>query len=199
MNETEKPLHTLIPLDDFKLILGIDDRDDKLSRFCLITATHTIEQYCKRRLWIKTIHQSFKEWLDLTLYLNEYPVHEVLSVTIFHNDKSLEMLEAEFYQLEPIEALENIPYQIYLSPAMNRLRGVSELRVMYTAGYSPSDVPADLKSICLELAAWNFNRYKSRKIGVISNEKTTGNNVSFEMSMPENVKSLLEPYRRKTI
>jgi hypothetical protein len=24
------PLHTLIPLEDFKAVLGIDDRDDKL-------------------------------------------------------------------------------------------------------------------------------------------------------------------------
>jgi hypothetical protein len=29
-------------------MLGIDDREDALSRFCLITATFTIEQYCKR-------------------------------------------------------------------------------------------------------------------------------------------------------
>jgi hypothetical protein len=46
-------LHTLIPLADFKAILGIDDREDKLSRFCLITATYTIEQCCKRRFFMK--------------------------------------------------------------------------------------------------------------------------------------------------
>jgi hypothetical protein len=43
-------LHTLIPLADFKAILRIDDREDALSRYCLLTATHTIEQYGKRRL-----------------------------------------------------------------------------------------------------------------------------------------------------
>ncbi|MDR2742774.1 MAG: hypothetical protein LBB98_11575, partial [Treponema sp.] len=43
-------LHTLLPLEDFKAILDIDDREDSLSRYCLITATYTIEQYCKRRL-----------------------------------------------------------------------------------------------------------------------------------------------------
>jgi hypothetical protein len=46
-------LHTLIPLDEFKAVLGIDDREDRISTFCLITATFTIEQYCKRRLVIK--------------------------------------------------------------------------------------------------------------------------------------------------
>jgi hypothetical protein len=43
-------LHSFIPLADFKAILDLDDREDALSRYCLITATFTIEQYCKRRL-----------------------------------------------------------------------------------------------------------------------------------------------------
>jgi hypothetical protein len=70
-------LHTLMPLDEFKAVLGIDDREDglyfasmrntsseflpgknsktffqpqSLAAFCLVTSTLTIEQYCKRRL-----------------------------------------------------------------------------------------------------------------------------------------------------
>ncbi|MDR2785975.1 MAG: hypothetical protein LBB83_08680 [Treponema sp.] len=42
-------LHSLVPLADFKAVLGIDDRDDALSRYCLITAAYAIEQYCKRQ------------------------------------------------------------------------------------------------------------------------------------------------------
>jgi hypothetical protein len=50
MNETEilgtePPLHTLIPIEEFKSVLGIDDRDDKLVKFCLATSTLTIESY----------------------------------------------------------------------------------------------------------------------------------------------------------
>jgi hypothetical protein len=44
------PLHTLIPLADFKAILDLDDRENTLSRYCLITAAYTIEQHCKQRL-----------------------------------------------------------------------------------------------------------------------------------------------------
>ncbi|MDR0629933.1 MAG: hypothetical protein LBG24_09910 [Treponema sp.] len=47
--DNEPVLHPLIPLTDFKTILGLDDRDDTLSRYCLIMATYTVEQYCKRR------------------------------------------------------------------------------------------------------------------------------------------------------
>jgi uncharacterized phiE125 gp8 family phage protein len=199
MNETENTLHSLISLDEFKLILGIDDRDDKLSRFCLVTSTHTIEQHCKRRLCEKTHHQSFTNWSDLTLYLNEYPVTEVLMISSLYFNKELEVIEPEFYHIELADELENIPYQISLSPSLRRMRGVTALKVIYKAGYNSAAVPADLKSACLELGSWNFNRYKSRKIGVINNEKSISNNVGFEMSLPENVKSLIEPYRRKVI
>jgi hypothetical protein len=47
---TANNLYTLMALEVFKAVLGIDDREDKLARFCLITSTFTIEQYCKRRL-----------------------------------------------------------------------------------------------------------------------------------------------------
>jgi hypothetical protein len=56
--ENEKPgtagsMHSLISLADYKAILGIDDREDVLSRYCLIAATYSIEQYCRRRLYLK--------------------------------------------------------------------------------------------------------------------------------------------------
>ena len=35
-----KSVYSLIPLDDFKALLGIDDREEPLARFCLTIATH---------------------------------------------------------------------------------------------------------------------------------------------------------------
>ncbi|MDR1903759.1 MAG: hypothetical protein LBQ88_15940, partial [Treponema sp.] len=80
-NETGlQTLRSLIPLGDFKAILGVDDREDcldftsvqnpgyefshsknpansfqppSLAAFCLITSTYAIEEYCKRRLFLK--------------------------------------------------------------------------------------------------------------------------------------------------
>jgi len=68
---------------------------------------------------------------------------------------------------------------------------------VYWAGYAAGKVPADLASACLELAVWNMNRYKGRRIGMTGNVR--GNGERFEIAMPENVKALLEPYRRKVI
>jgi hypothetical protein len=39
----DAPLHTLIPLADFKAVLGLDDREDALSRYCPITVAYTVE------------------------------------------------------------------------------------------------------------------------------------------------------------
>jgi hypothetical protein len=33
-------IYTLIPLEEFKSLLSIDDREDKLSQFCLAAATY---------------------------------------------------------------------------------------------------------------------------------------------------------------
>jgi hypothetical protein len=75
-------LHSLIPLEEFKAILGIDDRDDTLSRYCLITAAYTIEQYCLRRLFLKKHFERTEPNGDLLLPLRKYPVREVLAIYI---------------------------------------------------------------------------------------------------------------------
>jgi len=68
---------------------------------------------------------------------------------------------------------------------MSNERGIKKSRVPV--------VPADLAAACMELAAWNMNRYRGRRVGM------TGNKEQFEMSMPANVRGLLETYRRKVI
>jgi len=94
----DEKLHSLISLEDFKAILGIDDRDDRLSRSCLETATKTIEQYCKRYL----LRKKHFEWNgydgDLLIPLREYPVSKVLAVYLIGNG---ELLEPDFYNVIP--------------------------------------------------------------------------------------------------
>jgi hypothetical protein len=54
-NKGKNQLYTLIPIEDFKALMGVDDKEDKMCRFCLVTATLAIEQYCKRKLRRKNI------------------------------------------------------------------------------------------------------------------------------------------------
>jgi hypothetical protein len=230
----QTPLHSLIPLEDFKALLSLDDRDDALSRFCLTTATYTIEQYCKRRLFLKKhferiefhgeLSSSLRDDVRFTssltrrnegllLPLGEYPVREVLAVYVVGDfGETGEPLEPNLYRVIPDleadtgEGPEDTVYSLSLSPALNRGRGFSAVKAVYTAGYAcgeagdPYGIPGDLASACLELAAWNMARYRGRRIGMTGNVRGNGKDGEhLEASMPENVRLLLEPYRRRVI
>jgi hypothetical protein len=190
-------IYSLIPLEDFKGVLGIDDREDKLARFCLVTSTFTIEQYCKRRFLRKKHFEVVEFFGDLLLPLREYPVVKMLAVFLMGNG---EILEPEFYSVVPDCGTDyDLPFSISLSPAVARL-GCRAIKAVYSAGYASGKVPPDLASACLELASWNMSRYRGRRIGLTGNVRGGGRDGEhFEMSMPENVQTLLEPYKRKTI
>jgi hypothetical protein len=225
-------LHALIPLEDFKAILGVDDREDcldfasvrnqgyeflqgknsatllqppSLATFCLVTATFTIEQYCKRRLFLKKHFERIEFHGDLLLPLGEYPVREVLAVYVVGAfGETGEPLEPDLYRVIPDleaetgEGPEDTVYSLSLSPALNR--GLSAVKAVYRAGYACGEAPADLASACLELAAWNMSRYRGRRIGMTGNVRGSGKDGEhLEASMPENVRGLLEPYRRRII
>ena len=209
---TETNLYTLMPLVVFMGLAGIDDREGKLAAFSLVTSTFTIEQYCKRRLLRKKYFETVEFCGDLVLPLREYPVTDVLAaysvsreqLAVSSNKKKKdcgELIEREFYRLVPdCESGLDVPYSIELSPALLRCRGLKAVKVVFWAGYGREIIPDDLRAACFELALWNFNRYRGRRIGMTGNIKDNGKEGEhFEMSMPENVKQLLEPYKRKLI
>jgi hypothetical protein len=69
--------------------------------------------------------------------------------------------------------------------------------VVYRAEYDCEEVPADLASVCLEVAAWNMARYRGRRIGMTGAVRENGKEGEhLEASMPENVRLLLEPDQR---
>jgi hypothetical protein len=207
---SQNNLYSLIPLDDFKALLGVDDRDDALSRFCLITATYTIEQFCKRRL----LRRKNTDYLSFTgeyiFSLREYPVRKVLSVhaatagaavrgeALFSPEN---LVESKHYYCLPDEGIrDDIPFSLVLRPPYRIAKEEMGIKVRYLAGYVPGKAPPDLASACLELGAWNMNRYRGRRIGMTGNVRGSGKDGEhLEASMPENVRGLLEPYRRRMI
>jgi hypothetical protein len=203
-------LHSLIPLTDFKAILGIDDREDALSRYCLITTTYTIEQYCKRRFYRKK-HTDYLTFTGEHIFsLREYPVRRVLAVNTATAGAALcgearfgpeNLVEPKHYYCLPDEGIrEDIPFSLVLRPPYRLTQEEMGIRVRYVAGYSMGKAPADLASACLELAAWNMTRYRGRRIGMTGNVRGSGKEGEhLEASMPENVRLLLEPYKRRMI
>jgi hypothetical protein len=200
-------LYSLIPLEDFKAILGFDDREDKLSRFCLTTATFTIEQYCRRRLLRKKHFEFLSFHGDHLFPLREYPVRELLAVYQTHALRESIIIENDLCHTIPDCGIdEECPFTLSVSPAIRLVRGLSGIKLYYWAGFktaevwAPGGARADLASACLELAAWNHARYRGRRIGITGSIQGAGKDGEhLEASMPENVRQLLEPYRRKTI
>jgi hypothetical protein len=212
---SQNNLYSLIPLEDFKALLGIDDRDDALSRFCLTTATYTIEQFCKRRL----LRRKNTDYLSFTgeylFTLREYPVRKVLAVWAATAGAAMRgealfgpenLVESKHYYCLPDEGIQedsdlrSAPFSLVLRPPYRLAKEEMGIKVRYLAGYVPGKVPADLASACLELAAWNMARYRGRRIGMTGAVRGSGKDGEhLETSMPENVRLLLEPYRRRTI
>jgi hypothetical protein len=217
---SKEQLYTLMPLEEFKSVIGIDDREDKLARFCLVTSTLTIEQYCKRKFLRKKYFEKIEFNGDLFLPFLEYPVSKLLAVYALSNmGGSGEIVEPEFYSVVPDFGTDyDLPFAIELSPALKRYPALSAVKAVYWAGYQMSNeqlamsnergikksrfpvVPGDLAAACMELASWNMSRYRGRRVGMTGNIRGAGKEGEhFELSMPENVKALLEPYRRKTV
>jgi hypothetical protein len=182
--DNEPVVHSLIPLAVFKAILGLDDRDDcldfafvqnpgheflhgknsansfqppSLAAFCLITATYTIEHYCKRRLLLKRYFERIEVSDDPLLPLREYPVREILAVySLSDMAASGEPVEPDLYRLIPDleeetgEEPEDTVYSLSLSPALFRRRCLAAVKAVYRAGYAPGKAgdpygaPADL-------------------------------------------------------
>jgi hypothetical protein len=198
MSTQEKPLYTLVTLEQFKSVLGVDDREDKLAGYCLVTSTYTIEQYCKRRFLRKKYFERIEVTGDLLLPLREYPVTQILAVFVLGKGEGL---EPEFYHTVPDCGLDyDYPFSLSLSPAAMYYPDLTAFKVVYWAGYPLAKVPPDLGSACLELAAWNMSRYRGRRIGVTGAIRGGGQEGEhLEPSIPENIRALLEPYRRKVI
>jgi uncharacterized phiE125 gp8 family phage protein len=179
--------HSLAAVEYFKMLYGIDEREDDLARFLLETATSQIEGYTMRRLVFKRITQGFELTGDNAFQLLDYPVRSVWKVeadySLPFDDTSLVL--PEHYHLSPSTSdLENYPYFLHLHSSSLQYHIRKIVKVVYCAGYKVFDVPANLKKACLELAAWNYKQQKEN---------------SFDGSMPANVRELLEPYRRKVI
>jgi hypothetical protein len=162
-------LYTLIPPEDFKALLSVDDREDALSRYCLVTATFTIEQYCKR-WFLKKRHTDYADfWGDYLFPLREYPARTIEAV--HWNEKRQfgagSLLLPETYHCIPeTDGLEDTIYCLSINPIAGLGQGEKVVKVHYEAGYETGEVPPDLASACLELAAWNMSRYRGRRIGM---------------------------------
>jgi hypothetical protein len=126
-------VRTLIPFADFKAVLGIDDRDDVLSGFCLNAATCAIETYCRRFLLAGRHIETIDYYGEFLLALGEYPVGEITAVYGLSAGHESEIIEPDLYwgfSVPEDELFTDVPYVLRLSPAVSRLNGIKAVKVI---------------------------------------------------------------------
>jgi uncharacterized phiE125 gp8 family phage protein len=185
-------VHSLVSLGEAKSLLGLDDREDSLVGFLLVSSTYAIEEYCMRRLLRKRIKERFVDTAEPVFPLREYPVAEVSAV---EGVNAYGASTPFFYDLAPeAGSLSNIPHTLRIFPARGGC-ALKTVNVKYIAGWRVSDIPPDLKEACLELTAWKYARHNNRFTYTANNKKEA----NFENKTPERVKELLEPYKRRVL
>jgi hypothetical protein len=105
-------------------------------------------------------------------------------------------VDDEFLWWEPgLGEVADVPYSVTVAEGAG-LRKWAVVKIEYVAGYRRREVPEDLAAALVELTAWNYGRYKDKRVGIVGVKK--GDTLTYESGMPERVKEMLEPFRRKT-
>jgi hypothetical protein len=193
----------LISLEEIKAYLGIDPLDlthDAYLTAQILAATAMVETYCGREFELLATAQLIYR-PNKTLNLTRFPIVTVEKIVGEYNDVDLMN-----YKIDHLNGRLLSKYGHYCG-----YYGDGYLSVEYTGGYAPEDLPADLKSVLMDLVASRYyNQYadvsrpvKSEKVdgigsttyAVDGNGKTTG----FGNWAIEQFSGILDLYKIETV
>ncbi len=120
--------------------------------------------------------------------LSVTPVVSITSISIDSSRAFDEYLDTADYYLDTKSGLVHL--YTYYTPC-----GVSTIEVIYTAGYTESTVPADLKMALMECISWNIKRLNDQALGISSHNTPDGVGLTYEMVLPLGAQRVFESYR----
>lgn len=184
----------LITWAEYKALLGISE-DSEMDRYQTIInqASSRIEGYCRRALKATDYTTTAALVLDGSgtreLIVPHYPVN---SITHLYIDSArafgaeTEVLAAE-YSLRAAAGL-------ILLYSRTFPRALDAVKLECNAGYATTSPEwQDIQAACFELVRWMDSRYRGF-IGKRSETNADGMNIGFEIDLPVNVRSILEPF-----
>ena len=115
------------------------------------------------------------------IYLPVIPVTEVASVTID---------STHIFAIDPVD-----PTEYHVNPKGGIITrynyrwptGTYNIRVVYTAGWTIADMPAEIRKACLEAITTAWSRQNDQSYGVQSKTMPNGVNVSYEPRLSPDV------------
>ena len=181
----------LVSLDDMKEYLGLTDTDadrDNQIGYLLTIVSEFANTYTKRTLR----EAEHTEWHDGTgsdvLRLDNYPVSAVHSLIIdYVGFDSTEVVETDEYRLDASRGM--VVYE-FVWP-----RGTRNIKAVYTAGYTLSDVPYDLRGAVFEFVAQLWQR-RSEKGWAHETRQGGDKSVTLLREMPFYAKDVFDRYVR---
>ena len=189
----------LISWEDCKELLDVPYKEKTFIELLIFSASAEIETYTNRKLRQRELCELHDGYNQNEIIIEHYPVKEIISLKVDNECKYPEdtIVSKDFYNCHIPSANDDGEYQseIILAAGYAFPKGRNNIEVIYNAGYKEEDTPVDLKTAAAELVEWTYKRLNNRQIGEVNLKY--GQKTQLSTKIPDHVRELLEPYRRK--
>lgn len=182
---------SLITSEHLAKFLGITDPSEVQDQLDLLVdlIDGAVKGYCRRDLELK-VQEEFLNGTDGTiLKVRHYPIVTFTKLySVDYAGVTTEIAATE-YQIDAEPGLIIARYTSWT-------KGIRNYKASYSAGYSATTIPQDLKMACLKWAAIEWNRMQ-RKAHGLSSTQIGDLTITFEIEkVPESVAALLSRFER---
>lgn len=157
----------------------------------LINAVSTmIESYCDRT-FASTEHTEYYDGNgDYVLITDHYPITEIDSIydDAYWSWASSDLIDSDDYRIKDDNTIVS---QVKFAT------GVQNIKITYTAGYSSSTMPEDLKYACMQQVAYELDRKDDKNL--IQKTLPDGSVTYHEYTLTPAVRAILNKYKRNAV
>lgn len=181
-------LTTLATAKSHLTINANDPLQDTRVELFINAASQRIEVFTQRKLVSQSLTELQHGRRQNILLLHEFPVTAIAEIRVaFDNNftPSETLVDATTYSIG--DDKNSVIYQAHFAT------GYNNIRIMYTAGYSP--VPSDLELVCLWMVEWFYLHRTRGDMGRTSINKGD-ESVGVLAAMPEMIKEIMMDYKR---
>lgn len=175
----------LLTLNDTKLILDVTDpTEQKLIKLLISAVSISIEKYCNR-IFIQANYEEIQDGDGtLDILVKNPPIGSVTEIT--EDDI---VVSSDWYVIYADEGC------IKRKDSGAWAKGIQNIVIKYSGGWSQADLPKDLKWACLQWVHLMWKRKEDQRVGV-SSWNFGDQSVSFiTEEIPTQIKPVLDRYR----
>jgi len=190
----------MITLDELKQYMQISDSSqDAFLQTCADNAISTVNDFCGRDFRAASYTEYISGKSTPIIKINNFPLSSV---------SLLQFYDSSIYDYSNIitgagDTIGNSARLLSATGEIILLKGYlfppgeSNIKITYTGGYSSA--PADIKGVCLEIAAVYYkNSYAGKgggRLGLLSQSAGSGESITFDTNLTKKWQMILNAYR----